>query len=116
MMSDKYTVETVGKAEQEFIGASLIDPLISSVVVCMSRENSLYHQTLKGIAKNIHDEAFYVKADAWYEEYIQLGERYKNVKVRALRRLAGWFNLLADAFEYVEERKEPPLLSEKENA
>jgi hypothetical protein len=106
MMPDKYTIETAGRAEQEFIGASLTDPLISGVVVCMSRENSLYHQTLKGIANNIHDDQFHAKADAWYEKYIQLGKKNKNIKVRALRRLAGWFNLLADAFEYVEERKE----------
>jgi hypothetical protein len=106
MMPDKYTIETVGIAEQEFIGASLTDPLINSVVVCMSREGTLYHQTLKGIAKNIHDKIFHEKTDAWFEEWTQLGKIHKNAKVRALRRLAGWFNLLADAFEYVEERKE----------
>jgi hypothetical protein len=106
MMPDKYDVETARRAEQEFIGSTLTDPLIGSVVVCMGRENSLYHQTLKGIAKNIHDEQFHARTDAWYEEYIQLGKINKNAKVRALRRLAGWFNLLADAFEYVEERKE----------
>jgi hypothetical protein len=112
---NSYTIETAGIAEQEFIGTPLTDPLINSVVVCMSRENSLYHQTLKGIAKNIHDETFHAKADAWYEEYIQLGKICKNAKVRALRRLSGWFDLLADAFEYVEERKEQPSLLKKEN-
>jgi hypothetical protein len=105
-MSDKYTIETAGIAEQEFIEASLTDPLISSVVVCMSRENSLYHQTLKGIAKNIHDKAFHEKTDVWYEEDVRFKKTCKNAKVRALRRLAAWFSLLADAFEYVEERKE----------
>jgi hypothetical protein len=105
-MPDKYTIETAGIAEQEFIGAILTDPLISGVVFCMSREGGLYHQTLKGIAKNIRDKAFYEKVDVWYEEYVQLKETCKNVKVRALRRLSGWFSLLADAFEYVEERKE----------
>jgi hypothetical protein len=105
-MTDKYTIETAGRAEQEFIGATLTDPLINSVVFCMSREGDLYHQTLKGIAKNIHDKTFHEKADVWYEEYVQLKETCKNAKVRALRRLSGWFGLLADAFEYVEERKE----------
>jgi hypothetical protein len=76
-MSDKYTIETAGRAEQEFIGHPLTDPLINSVVYCMSRENGLYHQTLKGIAKNIHDKTFHEKTDAWYEEYIQLKERVK---------------------------------------
>jgi hypothetical protein len=104
-MPDKYTIETAGIAEQEFIGATLTDPLISSVVVCMSREGSLYHQTLKGIAKNIHDKTFHEKVDTWYEEYVHLKETCKNAKVRTLRRLSGWFNLLADAFEYVEERR-----------
>jgi hypothetical protein len=105
-MFDKYTIETAGIAEHEFIGDSLADPLINSVVGCMSRDGNLYHQTLKGIAKNIHDKAFHEKADAWFEEYVQLGKTHENAKVRALRRLAGWFGLLADAFEYVEERKE----------
>jgi hypothetical protein len=104
-MLDEYTEEMVGIVEQEFIGSSLIDSLVGGVVACMSREDVLYHQTLKGIAKNIHDEAFLAKADSWYEEYVQLGKTCKNANVRALRRLAGWFNLLADAFEYVEERK-----------
>lgn len=105
-MFDNYTIETAGISEQEFIGASLVDPLISSVVVCMSREGNLYHQTLKGIAENIHDEVLHEKADAWFEEWFRLGKTHKNAKIRALRRLAGWFSLLADAFEYVEERKE----------
>jgi hypothetical protein len=61
---------------------------------------------LKGIAKNIGDKTFNEKVDVWYEEYVQLKETYKNAKVRALRRLSGWFSLLADAFEYVEKRKE----------
>jgi hypothetical protein len=105
-MPDKYTVETAGIAEQEFIGGSLSDPLINSVILCMRQERMLYHQTLKGIAKNIHDEKFHERADAWFEEHIHIENICKNAKVRALRRLAGWFSLLADAFEYVEERKE----------
>jgi hypothetical protein len=104
-MEDRYTIETAGTAEQEFIGDSLTDPLINAVVGAMNREGNLYHQTLKGIAKHIHDSAFHARADAWYEGWIKL-KNTKNAKVRALRRLSGWFELLADAFEYVENRKE----------
>jgi hypothetical protein len=78
---DKYTIETAGIAEQEFIGASLTDPLINSVVVCMSRENSLYHQTLKGIAKNIHDETFHARTDAWYYDPQHGCEFYQCLKI-----------------------------------
>jgi hypothetical protein len=63
---DSYDIETAGLAEREFIASSLTDPLLHAVIACMRRESSLYHQTLKGIAKHIHDPKFYERGDAWF--------------------------------------------------
>jgi hypothetical protein len=104
-MRDHYDTETLAKVECALVDDSKDTELLGCVQYCMSKEGIIQEHTLRNIVRYIRDPEIRSKADAWYEEWLRMSSQYKNVKVRALHRLSGWFELLAEAFEYLEERK-----------
>jgi hypothetical protein len=79
------------------------DTVLNCVTVLMSRSNSLWHDLMHGIHNNVKDQKLLDVIESSNEiiKDIDLAKE-RNAKVRALRRIASFFVLLADTFEAIE--------------
>jgi hypothetical protein len=78
--------------------------LTNVIALLMGRSGDLWHDLTHGVAFNVTDEKIRDRIDQ--SEFILLDNalnKEKNAKYRALKRIALFFNLLADVFKAVED-------------
>jgi hypothetical protein len=84
---------------------------LDAVALLMANSDSLWHDLMHGIDGNITDEKILDKIEKILDKidrskFILSGGEYckeKNAKCRALKRIANFFNILADVFKAIED-------------
>lgn len=92
-----------GLAENQVLGDAA-HPLASIVAY----SHNLWHDTCKAIAREI-GKPFQEQVDTYYANDKKIKD--KNEKIKALKRIRVWLDLIIQAVEYIEERTEPLTLT-----